>query len=73
MSQEDVIRIGVGQGIPPDEPSSVPGYVKHVQCDGARHHVLSYDSGGRRCSVPDCVINSKRKENCQNTTLSLPS
>jgi len=45
----------------PVEKSSVPGFVKHVRCEGARFHVISYE--GRRsgavavCSEPKCIIN----------------
>jgi hypothetical protein len=44
---------------PPRVPSSVPGYVKHVHCNGARFHVLSWVGSGRRCSEPECVENAK--------------
>lgn len=62
MSHEDVILVKPGEGIPPSEPSSVPGYVKHVRCEGARYHVLSWDSKGCRCSEPKCVINAEREK-----------
>lgn len=47
---------------PPHEPASDPNYVKHVQCEGARFHVLSYSGGSGlptviRCSEPRCIIN----------------
>lgn len=38
-------------------PASDPDYVKHVQCDGARYHVVSYSSQGMRCSHPRCIMN----------------
>ncbi|MEN6641863.1 MAG: hypothetical protein ABFE08_05400 [Armatimonadia bacterium] len=52
----------------PRVPASKPGFVKHVHCDGAREHVVSYgcrvDVLGRssaeiRCSEPKCIINYK--------------
>ncbi len=32
-------------------------WIKHVHCDGARFHVLSWSSAGRHCSEKDCVFN----------------
>lgn len=57
----------------PVEPASVPGYVKHVICDGSRDHVFSYEGwesrkyplgtiGVTRCSVPNCIANLERAE-----------
>ena len=46
----------------PREPASDPKYVKHVQCEGARYHVLSYDSNGVHCSEHDCIINKPHTE-----------
>lgn len=51
---------------PPVIPASVPGFIKHVHCDGARFHVPRYS--GRlnvlgklepdiRCSEPNCILN----------------
>jgi hypothetical protein len=52
---------------PPEEPAeSDPDYIKHVHCDGARFHVLSWsgrlNSKGRffaeeHCSEPRCIKN----------------
>lgn len=60
---------------PPVEPASVDGYIKHVRCDGARFHVLSW-SGYRRadgtmesrthCSESNCIINME----CDNERIS---
>lgn len=33
------------------------GSLKHVYCEGARGHVLYWDSYGEHCSEPDCEIN----------------
>lgn len=49
---------------PPCEPSGKQGFIKHVNCDGARFHVISWglDNDGKvveRCSEPNCIINSK--------------
>lgn len=56
---------------PPIEPASVEGYIKHVHCDGARFHVLSW-SGHRRkdgtiegrthCGEPNCIINHRTEQ-----------
>ena len=46
----------------PVEPASDPDYVKHVVCEGARFHVISYSNLGRKCSEPNCIINKPIKE-----------
>ncbi len=33
------------------------GWIKHVNCNGARFHVLSYSTLGIRCSEERCIIN----------------
>ena len=33
------------------------GTEKHIFCDGARFHVLSYSTNGVRCSEPKCEMN----------------
>jgi hypothetical protein len=47
----------------PHEPASDPKYIKHVHCDGARFHVLSWvgnsESVRTICSEPSCIINKK--------------
>lgn len=43
----------------PREPASDPKYIKHVYCDGARFHVLSYHSFGIRCSEKNCIYNKQ--------------
>lgn len=42
---------------PPREPASDPRYIKHVSCEDARFHVLSWDANGTLCSEKDCIIN----------------
>ena len=37
-------------------------YIKHVYCDGARFHVISFSNLGEHCSEKNCIIN-KPKEN----------
>ena len=37
------------------------GTEKHIVCEGAGYHVLSYDSQGVRCSNSNCEINKRRK------------
>lgn len=46
----------------PREPSNVDGFIKHVRCEDARFHVLSYSTLGAHCSEPKCVINSRKSE-----------
>jgi len=37
------------------------GHLKHIVCNGARFHVISWYGGtescGRKCSEPECEIN----------------
>ncbi len=35
--------------------------IKHIICEGARFHVISYDTNGLHCSEFDCIINKKRR------------
>jgi hypothetical protein len=42
--------------------ASVPGFIKHVECEGARYHVLMWDSYGRRCSEHNCIVNRGRPD-----------
>ena len=45
----------------PRESASDPKYIKHVHCEGARFHVLWYDTNGTHCTEKDCIINRKLK------------
>lgn len=36
------------------------GSEKHIFCEGARFHVVSWDKRGPRCSEPNCEINRYR-------------
>ena len=36
---------------------SQDGTEKHICCDGARFHVISYSTDGARCSEPKCELN----------------
>ena len=42
---------------PPIQKASDPKYIKHVQCMGARFHVLSWTHNGATCSEKDCIVN----------------
>ncbi len=58
----DTIRISPEIGlkpyyIPPREPASDPQYIKHISCDGARFHVIYWDTGNKRCTEKDCIMN----------------
>lgn len=46
----------------PSEPASDPNFIKHVHCEGARFHVLAYDSIGISCSEKRCIINKRYEE-----------
>ena len=37
-------------------------WIKHVHCNGARFHVLSYSTQGAECSEPDCVVNRRQRD-----------
>lgn len=42
------------------EPEHNPdGTEKHIVCDGARFHVVSYHGDGMRCSEKNCEINKR--------------
>ena len=56
----DTISLNDVPAWPPVEQSSVRGFIKHVNCHGARFHVLHYDTLGAHCSEKNCVINSKK-------------
>ena len=58
MEYED-LKFG---NVPREPAESDPEYVKHVHCEGARFHVLWYDTNGKHCSEKDCIINRKVKE-----------
>lgn len=45
--------------IPREPAESDPAYVKHVSCEGAGFHVLSWDTNGRHCSERDCIVNKE--------------
>jgi len=34
---------------------------KHIVCEGARFHVLSWDTNGEHCSESNCEVNHRRK------------
>jgi len=44
---------------PKDKPASDPKYVKHISCDGARWHVLAWNTKGVTCSQKNCIINKE--------------
>jgi len=50
-------------GIVPVEKSEFDkNYIKHVFCDGARFHVVSYSDSGMCCSEKNCIINKPQQE-----------
>lgn len=54
----EVINVPAGTIVPPRIPcESDAKYVKHVICENARFHVMSWSSNGTHCSEPDCIIN----------------
>lgn len=40
-------------------------WVKHVHCDGARWHVLSWTNRGTHCNEPRCIINRRNAHNSE--------
>lgn len=52
----------VGDFDPEDQPAaSDPNFVKHIHCEGARFHVVGWNSKGEFCSHPKCILNKQRK------------
>lgn len=45
--------------IPPRELTSDPRFIKHVECEGARFHVVWWDTEGTHCSEKDCTLNKR--------------
>jgi RNA binding exosome subunit len=41
------------------EKTPIPAarWVKHVNCEGSRNHVVSYDTNGMHCNVSNCEVN----------------
>lgn len=37
-------------------------WIKHISCDGARFHVLSWSTNGTYCSEPDCIVNKPKEK-----------
>lgn len=37
------------------------GTEKHIVCEGARFHVISYSNQGMRCSEPNCELNKQEQ------------
>ncbi|PKR82463.1 hypothetical protein [Heyndrickxia camelliae] len=37
------------------------GFEKHIICEGAREHVLSFSTNGIKCSEKNCVVNRDRR------------
>jgi len=45
------------------EPEYNPdGSERHIVCEGARFHVVSYNNKGPHCSEPNCEINKRRAQ-----------
>ncbi len=42
---------------------------KHITCEGARFHVLSWSSDGTHCSEPDCEYNHRRRHRLEKEAL----
>jgi len=47
---------------PPPTPTSDPNYVKHIDCDGARFHVIYYAHGRKFCSERNCILNKPKED-----------
>jgi len=58
---KDIVFLKKAVDFQGEKKSSKRGFVKHVHCEGARFHVLSWDGAGRRCSVKNCVVNARQK------------
>lgn len=60
---DDELWLPEGSELPPMVKASDKDYIKHVRCEGARFHVLSYSTLGIHCSESDCIVNKKIKGN----------
>jgi hypothetical protein len=45
-----------------DAERNEDGHLRHIHCEGARFHVISYSTEGRRCSEPECEVNFENEE-----------
>ncbi len=41
-------------------PKAKKKIIKHIIKDGARYHVLHWDTKGAHCSEPNCEVNRKK-------------
>ena len=60
----DIISVpeGTDQYRCPVEPAkSDEKYVKHVICEGAHFHVLSWSTKGTHCSEKNCIVNKENR------------
>ena len=58
--ESDYINLEVHTNFPPrEEAPTDKEYIKHVICEGAHFHVLSYSTQGTHCSEPKCIINKR--------------
>ena len=61
LSEEIVIDNPETLLIPRRPATGNPDYIKHVRCEGARFHVISYilfkDRAMRVCSEKRCIVN----------------
>lgn len=60
VNPETIERWGSMYVVPREPAESDNRWVKHVVCEGARFHVVSYSTNGPRCSEPKCIINKPR-------------
>ncbi len=44
-------------GYPDEKINDKEKWVKHIYCESARFHVLSWSGKGAHCSTPNCIIN----------------
>lgn len=54
--------------VPRVQSESDPNYIKHVRCEGARFHVISWhlrnNRAGMQCSEKDCIVNKGYDNEC---------
>lgn len=65
MSDEIIIdpSLITDRYIPCVPAESDPKYIKHIRCEGARFHILSWSNLGTNCSESRCIINKPRGNN----------
>lgn len=62
FEDEDIIELRLSKSLTLLVPrvEAEDGWIKHVNCEGARFHVIHWSTQGQHCSEPNCIINKPR-------------